>query len=285
MPPTQKGITGGKKGKPRRQQRPQDLCGENLNLPLSVDWRDWNWRQNAVNGMEVIKSTIKDQGILQTCAVNSVSTLVETACNIKYFGRQGYPVTLSVQELIDWVVPDDAKTRAVSTLKKVFKWVEVEKLCLEENYPYGKDGKPSKKRKVKEPGHRLMAKSIMYNHTEEYKVDEAKVIRMVTKKPVVGVIRGLKNLKNWDGKEILQGDIVDGSAKGKRKNGGSDLMHAVLIIGYGTDPATEINYWLIRNSWGVDFGDNGYGKIARACSLPGGRTLLNRIGIVEGSED
>jgi len=39
--------------------------------------------------------------------------------------------------------------------------------------------------------------------------------------------------------------------------------HAVILAGYGLDSATQKEYWLIRNSWGVSWGHNGYIKIAR----------------------
>jgi len=36
----------------------------------------------------------------------------------------------------------------------------------------------------------------------------------------------------------------------------------VLLVGYGTDDATDLEYWLVRNSWGAEWGDHGYIKIA-----------------------
>jgi C1A family cysteine protease len=36
-----------------------------------------------------------------------------------------------------------------------------------------------------------------------------------------------------------------------------------VAVGYGTDSATGMNYYMIRNSWGSAWGDNGYVKFAR----------------------
>jgi C1A family cysteine protease len=52
-------------------------------------------------------------------------------------------------------------------------------------------------------------------------------------------------------------------------NGAID--HGVLAVGYGTDLDTQEPYFLVKNSWGPQWGDNGYLKI--------GRNSKNKYGI------
>mmetsp|Transcript_23694 Transcript_23694/g.26384 ORF Transcript_23694/g.26384 Transcript_23694/m.26384 type:complete len:692 (-) Transcript_23694:208-2283(-) len=42
-----------------------------------------------------------------------------------------------------------------------------------------------------------------------------------------------------------------------------DINHVVVVEGYGTDPDTHQDFWLVRNSWGPLWGEQGYIRLHR----------------------
>jgi C1A family cysteine protease len=47
------------------------------------------------------------------------------------------------------------------------------------------------------------------------------------------------------------------------KDCGTWIDHCVQIVGYGVSNNEHLDYWIVRNSWGTDWGDEGYLYIYR----------------------
>ena len=43
---------------------------------------------------------------------------------------------------------------------------------------------------------------------------------------------------------------------------GVNVDHGVLAVGYGVDSTKKIEYYIVKNSWGPNWGSNGYVNIA-----------------------
>ena len=60
------------------------------------------------------------------------------------------------------------------------------------------------------------------------------------------------------------GNYASGVFNGCTSN---SINHAVVVVGYGTENGND--YWLVKNSWGSNWGDNGYIKMFRGNGICG----------------
>nr|AFP73333.1 cysteine protease [Solanum peruvianum] len=85
---------------------------------------------------------------------------------------------------------------------------------------------------------------------------ETSLLQAVTKQPVSIGIAASQDL------QFYAGGTYDGSCADR-------INHAVTAIGYGTDEKGQ-KYWLLKNSWGTSWGENGFMKIIRDSGNPSG---------------
>ena len=50
------------------------------------------------------------------------------------------------------------------------------------------------------------------------------------------------------------------------------------LVGYGTDAEKKMDYWIIRNSWTANWGENGYMRIAKSNGMDCGWNVNNQAG-------
>ena len=89
---------------------------------------------------------------------------------------------------------------------------------------------------------------------------EGAMAKYITEQGPMAVAVATGGWDSYDGKSILSAAEC-----------GEDVDHVVQVVGLHYDPGTlQDNYWLVRNSWGETWGENGYIKLAvgqNACKI------------------
>jgi len=120
-------------------------------------------------------------------------------------------------------------------------YVESNPLDTEDNYPYeGKDGT------CNAPKTGLTISS----HYDVASESPSALKTAVSKGPVSVAIEADKYYF-----QSYTGGIMDSTKCG------TSLDHGVLVVGYGSDNGSD--YWLLKNSWGASWGEDGFFRIAR----------------------
>ncbi|XP_009352795.2 zingipain-2-like [Pyrus x bretschneideri] len=214
---------------------------ENLSLadvPQSIDWRE--------NGAV---SPVKFQGSCGCCWAFSAVAAVEGITQIK----TGKLISLSEQQLVD--CDTDNNGCQGGWMGNAFAYIQRNGgIASEENYPYqSSDGSAGTcdMNKANE------AAAQITSYAEVHPNSETDLLKAVSMQPVSVAINTSPAFQYYKG-GVFTGDDC-----------GTELNHAVTIIGYGTaEDGTP--YWLIKNSWSDTWGENGYMKILRNADAPGG---------------
>jgi len=207
----------------------------NFKAPESVDWR-----------AEGKIPAIRDQAQCGSCYTFSALAGVEGRLLIA--GSKQFTVNdldLSEQQLVDCSKENGNKGCNGGSLLFTYRYIKLNGMMKEADYPY-------------------QAKEL-----DSCKFDKSKVVVKIT---------GQKTVKSGSESDLMnaaaEGPVavaIDASGvKFQLYNGGvydnpscssTQLNHGVAVVGYGNQDGQD--YWIVRNSWGVAWGDKGYILMSR----------------------
>ena len=202
-------------------------------------------------------SPVKNQAKCASCTAFANMAIIEI-CFRKVTGKM---VTLGEQQFIDCARGyQDAAGCAGAMFHTYLKWSESRKtLATEQRMPYKSANStcPSP-RPVSTVGATVGKVYYTYSGTE----DLLRELVAEYSTAAAGLWFNAASLKNFG--SYKGGDIFDGCVPGDDNMVG----HAMAVVGYGTEDGTD--YWLMKNSWGTSWGEDGFIKMVRgkgACSL------------------
>lgn len=195
--------------------------------PKRVDWRE----KGAV-------TPIKDQASCGSCWAFSTTGTTEGA----YFIHSGELVSLSEQQLVDCAKRPkyEAAGCGGGWPWSVLDYVSSHGLCKEEDYPYkGMD------QECHDDACKVAVKSV--SKVQLPQEDEVSLANAVAKTPVSIVL-------DASAFQFYKGGIITQCTE--------RINHAVLAVGYDEDES-GMKYWIVKNSWGENWGEKGYVRIEK----------------------
>jgi len=179
----------------------------------------------------------------------------------------------SEQQLVDcayWQF--GAKGCGGASYDAYFKWMKKEKkqLTHESKYPYkARRGHCNERVSPHKRGAKITDEHYTWTNRDEKTLKK----EVYLKGAVVGAVAVDRKFQNYDT------GIFDGCW------GAGTPNHAVAIVGYGTEGG--VDYWLIKNSWGTTWGEEGYMKLKRGVNMCNVEKVIATIDVekVDGPTD
>lgn len=205
---------------------------ESPNIPDNFNW---------VKHQPRVVTPVKNQAQCGSCWAFSTTGSVESAHAIK----TGKLISLSEQQLVDCSFPEGNEGCMGGFMYQAFQYIIDKKgICSEKSYPYqGVDElcQQNCTRVVKIKGYHNVTAS-----------DENQMKVHLFNLPLSVAMQA--NLPSFQ--SYKKGIYHDPQCIG-------ELDHGVLLVGYGHNKKLKKDYWIVKNSWGVSWGKNGYFLLAR----------------------
>ena len=194
---------------------------------------------------------VKNQGSCGSCWAFATVANLEGLYYIKY----GQHKRFSEQMLVDCDTTDSACNGGL--MEYAFQWIKDNGgLMLEDDYPY-----KGTKATCKSSSSKYAVKVTGY--TKLTSDDETDILNYLVKTGPLAIA------VNADPLQYYSSGIASYS---KSTCDPSGINHAVTLVGYGVENGTK--YWLVRNSWGADWGEDGHFRMLRGSGTCGINTYI-----------
>jgi len=188
----------------------------------------------------------KNQAQCGSCWAFSTTGALEGAWKI----ATGRLMSLSEQQFVD-CAKSAGNGCSGGSMPAAFDWAEKHAICSESSYPYtARDG-----RCVQQSCTDSIPAGAVLGYKDVRHNDERALMEAVSKQPVSVAIEADQAAFQLYTRGILT------------KRCGDSLDHGVLLVGFGTE--NGVDYWKVKNSWGVGWGEGGYVRFERGMGQAG----------------